>query len=53
MAGEQFGQETIKRNKDDIKSIFQLIDRIRNRPPLWASLIITVMACAITWLAKG
>ncbi len=53
MAEGQLGQETIKRNKEDIMKLFELIDRIRNRPPLWASGLITILACAITWLAKG
>ncbi len=55
---EELGHETIQRNKDDIVTIFGLIEKIRNRPPAWASLMIAVLMAfvgsLITWVAvKG
>lgn len=50
---EELGHETIQRNKEDIQELFKMINSIKNRPPLWASLLITVMGCVITWMAKG
>ena len=43
----------IKRNKQDIQTLFKDMSAIKNRPPLWCSLLVTIMGCAITWLVKG
>ena len=44
----------IKRNTADIQKIYELIEKIRNRLPNWATVLISVLTLIIGWLvSKG
>ena len=40
----------IVRNTEDITKIFDLCEKIRNRLPNWATLLISLMGASIGWL---
>jgi len=42
----------IKRNTEDIQKIYELVEKIRNRLPNWATLLISVLALVIGWLIR-
>jgi hypothetical protein len=44
-------EHRIGRNEKDIKSIFELIEKVRNRLPVWATFAFSAAAAAIGWLA--
>jgi len=43
----------INTNKDNIEKIYEILEKVRNRPPVWASLLISVLALVIGWLLSG
>ena len=43
-------EDVVNRNTKDIGTIFELIEKIRNRLPHWATLLISFMTLAIGWL---
>lgn len=40
----------IETNKDNIDKIYEILEKVRSRPPVWASLLISVLALMIGWL---
>jgi p-aminobenzoyl-glutamate transporter AbgT len=43
----------IEQNEKDIKNIYDLIEKVRNRLPHWATLVISILTLAIGWLLSG
>jgi hypothetical protein len=43
----------IETNKGNISTLFQAVEKIKNRPPVWATLAFSVALGVIGWLAKG
>ena len=43
----------IETNKDNIGTLFEVVDKIRNRPPVWVTLLLMALLGVIGWLAKG
>jgi len=43
----------IKTNKENIEKIYEILEKVRNRPPVWASLLISVLALIVGWLLSG
>jgi len=43
----------VNTNKENIETIFETIEKIRNRPPVWMSLSFAVAVGIIGWLMKG
>ena len=43
----------IETNKENIEKIYEIVEKIRNRPPVWVSLALTVAVGVIGWLIKG
>lgn len=46
-------QNQVTTNKEDIQTLYNLVDKIRNRPPVWMSLAFAAALGVIGWLAKG
>jgi hypothetical protein len=42
-----------KGNREDFAGVWSAIDGIRNRPPVWATVVMTLLAAAVGWFAKG
>jgi hypothetical protein len=42
----------IENNKENIKTIFIAVDKLKNRPPVWMSLLFSLAVGVIGWLAK-
>ena len=42
----------IETNKDNIEKIYELIDKIRNRPPVYISFLFGLLMGAIGWLLR-
>ena len=43
----------IETNKENIGTLFEMVEKIRNRPPVWMSLSFAVAVGVIGWLVKG
>ena len=43
----------IETNKDNINVLFDTVEKIRNRPPVWMSLSFAAATLIIGWLVKG
>ena len=43
----------IETNKDNISTLFDAVEKIKNRPPVWMSLAFAVALGGIGWLIKG
>ena len=43
----------IATNRKDIDTLFDIVEKIRNRPPVWMSLLFTLAVGIITWLVRG
>lgn len=43
----------VENNKDNITVLFDTVEKIRNRPPVWMSLAFAVAVGVIGWLVKG
>jgi len=43
----------IETNKMSIKTLFEAVEKIKNRPPVWMSLSFAAALGAIGWLLKG
>lgn len=43
----------IQTNKSNIVTLFESVDKIKNRPPVWMSLAFAVAIGVIGWLVKG
>ena len=43
----------IETNKINISTLFEAVEKIKNRPPVWATLAFSVAIGVIGWLAKG
>lgn len=43
----------ISRNEKDIERIYVAVDKIKNRLPNWATLVIGVLTMAIGWLISS
>ena len=43
----------IETNKDNISTLFDTIEKIRNRPPVWMSLAFAAALGVIGWLIKN
>ena len=39
-------------NTDNIKTLFESVDKIKNRPPVWMNLVFALAVGAIGWLIK-
>ena len=46
-------ESRVQRNENDINTMWELIDKIRNRPPVWMSLAFAAALGVIGWLIKG
>ncbi len=42
----------IENNKTNIGKLFEAVDKIKNRPPVWMSLVFAVAIGVIGWLIK-
>ena len=42
----------IETNKTNIEKLFEAVDKIKNRPPVWMSLVFAAAVGAIGWLIK-
>ena len=42
----------IKRNSMDIQKIYELVEKIRNRLPNWATALISILTLIIGWLVS-
>ncbi len=42
----------IKTNKENIDKIFEMLEKIRNRPPIYVSFLFAVLTGIIGWLLK-
>jgi hypothetical protein len=40
----------IVQDEKDIKNLYELLEKVRNRLPVWATLIFSVLTLAIGWL---
>lgn len=58
MADKEFCNEhsgcvtQIETNKDNIEKIYELIDKIRNRLPVWVTFVFMLMAGVVGWLLR-
>lgn len=43
----------ISTNKGNIETLFESVEKIKNRPPVWMSLAFAVTVGIIGWLIKG
>lgn len=43
----------LKTNTGNIKTLFESVDRIKNRPPVWMSLTFSLSIGVIGWLLKS
>ncbi len=43
----------ISTNKTNISTLFEAVDKIKNRPPVWMSLAFAAALGVIGWLIKG
>lgn len=43
----------IKKTEDDIVNIYALIEKVRNRLPVWATVCFAILTGIIGWLLKG
>ena len=40
----------VKQNKNDIGTIYEILEKVRNRLPHWATILLSVSFLAIGWL---
>lgn len=45
-------ESRIKKTETDIVSIYELLEKIRNRLPLYATILIAALTAIIGWLLK-
>ena len=43
----------IQNNKDNIETLFEIVDKIRNRLPNWATVLMMILTGIIGWLLSG
>jgi len=43
----------IAQNKQDIGTIYEILDKVRNRLPNWATLILSIAFLVIGWLIRS
>lgn len=44
--------EHVKNNEDDHKEMWAAINNLRNRLPVWATVVISLLTAAVAWFAK-
>jgi len=42
----------IGKTEQDVQKIYEVVDKIRNRLPVWATCVIAAMTAVIGWLIK-
>lgn len=50
---KQWDEIEKKATKKEVSKLEIMIEKIRDRPPLWCTALITFLASLVTWLARG
>ena len=43
----------IKNHKERLDKIDEILDKVRNRPPVWCTVVMGILLAAMGWLVKG